>query len=123
MNASTQPGEQAMQVNDEMIAIARAACLFGAEKYRRAADLGDRLGDNAIKNKAEDGEKVLLEVANALPVLPDHYIGRVTLALDAMIGEMNKQSHTLTTRGALGDAGLYEHKLREAYALRRALTS
>jgi hypothetical protein len=112
-----------MQIQDNLVSPVRSACLYGAEKFRRTLELGRKLGNAVITDEAVACERVLLETANMLPVINEAARPLVLKAVDAFIEELNKQAHTLTVRGALQDAGLYEHKLREMYEVRRVLAA
>jgi len=112
-----------MQISIENSMAVRGACLFAADKYRKAAELGRKLRDQDVTDRCETMGGRLQEIANALPVIAEIDAPLVSVSLDSLIEECNRQVQALMMRGAIQEAALFEHRLTAAYTARRALTA
>lgn len=103
--------------------IIRAALLFGADKYRKAADLGARVFNATIEDEALQNMRSLQRISASLPELPRDDVPLALAMIDAIVDESNRQMQRLLMRGAVQDAALFEHRLRELYAARAQLAT
>jgi len=107
-----------MQLSAEQSTLARLALLFSVDKFRKTVELARRVRWNEGERQAEQRMRDLQRIAASLPAIAsptDHKV--IVDTIDIIIDEHNRQLQTIMQRGDMQATGLFEHRLRELYAL------
>ena len=104
-------------MNEIQAAVARAALLFAADKYRRAADVMARFQDplQADVRASERNYRALAASINEFGSFDALKLDALTVAIAAATDDANRKQQLLTGRCQMQDAAVVEERVRELY--------